>query len=137
MELEHKMNAEEFKVLCDKKFSGLLRVEQTLEQNGVDIRKVVEMGGAEVPLLAPRDFVDIFGCDLHEVSPTEVTFPAQHRGCGGVFAPLVLRIPGRGDGMMCTRCRKWRRAPAGAFDHGTRIVCEMDERKSTCVPQTS
>jgi len=58
------------------------------------------------------------GWELHTPSADEVTFAAQHRGCGGVFAPVVLRIPGRGDGVMCTRCRKWRRAPAKAFEKG-------------------
>jgi hypothetical protein len=67
------------------------------------------------------DAVSVFGGELKEVSPTEVTFPAQHRGCGGVMAPVVFRIPGRGDGIMCTRCRKWRRAPAGAFEKGVEV----------------
>ena len=67
------------------------------------------------------DAVFVFGGDLHEVSPKEVTFGAQHKGCGGIFAPIVLRIPDRGDGMMCTRCRKWRRAPAGAFEKGVEV----------------
>ena len=38
-----------------------------------------------------------------------------------MFAPVVIRIPGRGDGLMCTKCRKWRRAPAKAFEKGVEV----------------
>jgi hypothetical protein len=43
------------------------------------------------------------------------------RHCGGVMAPAVLRIPNRGDGMLCPRCGRWRRAPVGAWEGGMAI----------------
>ena len=54
-------------------------------------------------------------------SKDEVVVDATCHRCGGVMAPVVIRIPGRGDGVMCTRCRKWRRAPAGAFEKGVEV----------------
>ena len=145
MEWSKGMNAEELKLLCNKKFSGLLHVEQGVEQSGAGVVECPQKGTRLVEHGACGKTVENLKCLLgtatyengaveqqwsnlesigfmrRDPNPDEVTFPAQHRGCGGVFAPVVIRIPGSGDGMMCTRCRKWRRAPAKAFEKGVEV----------------